>query len=268
MLTCSYCSAQNDAEDHRCNRCGRRVVSRPADRFPVQRGAAAHAIQPEPRIAASGPQLVTDLPGAPPQSEYLYQPSLFGPQAVSREKAEAGPRQPAPSQRRQKRDRTLQPSLFDATHETRVLATSVEAAVYCNAPVAIAQHRVVAASIDVGIALLGAAIFAATFWFGGGDITLNKYTVPAYLGCIALIGLFYRVLFMAGNNDTIGLQMSGLLLLNFDGRRPTRKQRLHRIAGGFISVIATGLGLVWALFDEERLTWHDYISKTFPTPRS
>ena len=27
-----------------------------------------------------------------------------------------------------------------------------------------------------------------------------------------------------------------------------------------------GLGLVWALVDEENLTWHDHISKTFPTP--
>ena len=26
-----------------------------------------------------------------------------------------------------------------------------------------------------------------------------------------------------------------------------------------------GLGLVWALVDEENLTWHDHISKTFPT---
>jgi len=24
--------------------------------------------------------------------------------------------------------------------------------------------------------------------------------------------------------------------------------------------------LVWALVDEENLTWHDHISKTFPTP--
>ncbi|MEJ7605353.1 MAG: RDD family protein [Bryobacteraceae bacterium] len=214
------------------------------------------------------PQLVTGLPSAPAESEYQYQASLFGPQAVPREQSDPQPRQPLLPQRRQRRDRSLQPSLFDATQETRTLATSVEAAVYCNAPVAIAQHRVVAATIDFGLALLGVALFAATFWFGGAPVALNKVTIPIYLGCMALIGLLYRLLFWAGNNDTVGLQMTGLLLLNFDGRRPTRKQRLYRIGGGLISVIATGLGLVWALFDEERLTWHDYISKTFPTPRS
>jgi hypothetical protein len=33
-----------------------------------------------------------------------------------------------------------------------------------------------------------------------------------------------------------------------------------------LSLISAGLGLVWALVDEENLTWHDHISKTFPTP--
>jgi len=32
-----------------------------------------------------------------------------------------------------------------------------------------------------------------------------------------------------------------------------------------LSLCSLGLGLVWALVDEESLTWHDHISKTFPT---
>ena len=35
---------------------------------------------------------------------------------------------------------------------------------------------------------------------------------------------------------------------------------------GIIGFMAAGLGLVWSLVDEERLTWHDLMSKTFPTP--
>jgi hypothetical protein len=38
------------------------------------------------------------------------------------------------------------------------------------------------------------------------------------------------------------------------------------MASGFLSLAAGGLGLLWALVDEETLTWHDHISKTFPTP--
>jgi hypothetical protein len=36
--------------------------------------------------------------------------------------------------------------------------------------------------------------------------------------------------------------------------------------GSFLSYTVGGLGLVWALVDEEQLAWHDHISKTFPTP--
>jgi uncharacterized RDD family membrane protein YckC len=54
-------------------------------------------------------------------------------------------------------------------------------------------------------------------------------------------------------------------VVNFDGHRPSRRQRFYRLAGGAVGVVAAGMGLLWAIFDEERLTWHDHISKTFPT---
>ena len=42
---------------------------------------------------------------------------------------------------------------------------------------------------------------------------------------------------------------------------------MWRMAGGLLSVISVGLGLLWAVFDEDRLTWHDHVSRTFPTIR-
>jgi hypothetical protein len=30
-------------------------------------------------------------------------------------------------------------------------------------------------------------------------------------------------------------------------------------------LLAAGTGLIWALVDEDSLTWHDHISGTFPT---
>jgi hypothetical protein len=34
---------------------------------------------------------------------------------------------------------------------------------------------------------------------------------------------------------------------------------------GLLSIAAAGLGLIWALTDEERLTWHDMATQTFLT---
>ena len=65
-----------------------------------------------------------------------------------------------------------------------------------------------------------------------------------------------------------GLEVCRLMRLTVraDGRNPNREQRVYRMAAGCLSVMAAGLGLMWALVDEESLTWHDHISKTFPTP--
>jgi len=34
-----------------------------------------------------------------------------------------------------------------------------------------------------------------------------------------------------------------------------------------LSILPLGLGLAWALFDEDRLTWHDRLSGTYPRLR-
>jgi len=151
--------------------------------------------------------------------------------------------------------------------EARNLKNSIEASVYCGAPVAITAHRVMAAGVDCALACVALCVFVATFHFAGAEIVLTKETLPYYIASALLISLFYRVLFCIANFDTPGVSWTGLRVLDFDGRMPTRKQRWYRLLGGFVGAIAAGMGLIWALFDEEKLTWHDHMSKTFPTPR-
>jgi uncharacterized RDD family membrane protein YckC len=277
-LICQYCRATNDDENHRCNLCGRRLGDLPSrghEMFPVQQSAAAPVVEQiseSPRVdtpPAAGPQLVTELAKAPAGYQHAIQASLFGPQEVI--KRVAPPRkQPAPQTPRVKRDRSSQQALdFDAPPEaSKTLPTSVEAAVYCNAPVAIPMHRVVAGALDVAIVLIAIGVFLGTFHLAGHEIVLTKMTVPVYAAVAVLISLFYRILFCVAEADTFGTHWSGLRLLNFDGRRPSRRERLCRTAGACVSLIALGVGFVWAIVDEERLSWHDYMSKTFPSPRS
>lgn len=124
-----------------------------------------------------------------------------------------------------------------------------------------------AAAVDSVLALAALAVFAGIFYFAGADVVLTKQTVPFYAAAAFLIVLFYRALFCIANQDTPGVRWTGLQILDFDGRVPTRRQRWHRLLGGVVGSIAAGIGLIWAIFDEERLTWHDHMSKTFPTPR-
>ena len=56
-------------------------------------------------------------------------------------------------------------------------------------------------------------------------------------------------------------------LINFDGSPIDRRERGIRFAAAWLSLCSAGLGLLWSLADEESLTWHDHMSKTFPTIR-
>lgn len=169
---------------------------------------------------------------------------------------------------RRRPDRRLQGNLdFGQIDGPRTLSTQVEATVYCDAPVAQARDRVVASAIDLLIPCCGFALFVTAANMAGAAVALDAHTRP-YLGAAALlIVVFYRVVCALGNVDTPGVQWAGLAVLSFDGFRPTRKARFSRLFGGVVSGLSAGIGLLWSLFDEERLTWHDYMSGTFPTPR-
>jgi uncharacterized RDD family membrane protein YckC len=147
------------------------------------------------------------------------------------------------------------------------LKTSVEARIYCNAPIAQTPLRVMAALADTVIGLAGFGVYVMTFRVMGQEVTLTNSMLVSYLAAAVVIAILYRVLFCLGNGDTPGIRWTGLRVMDFDGRLPTRKQRFQRLAGGFVGVLAMGLGLLWALYDEEKLTWHDQMSQTFPTVR-
>ena len=123
-----------------------------------------------------------------------------------------------------------------------------------------------AAALDMSLVVAALGVFLLTFHLAGGAVVLNQQTVPFFLGVAGLLGVLYRFLFCLGGGDTAGYRWTQLRLLNFDGQAPSREQRLSRLGSSFLSVFSAGLGLMWALVDEESLTWHDHISKTFPTP--
>jgi uncharacterized RDD family membrane protein YckC len=150
--------------------------------------------------------------------------------------------------------------------------TPVEAVIYCDVPVALPSHRSIAAMFDAAMVLLGVGLFLlvfigvpAIFGIGDGVGAMSGGNAMVFFCAAGVIALFYRVLWCIGNGDTPGMRFAGLRLVDFDGRVPDRERRGMRQVAGVLSVVSAGLGLVWALVDEENLTWHDHISKTFPT---
>jgi uncharacterized RDD family membrane protein YckC len=177
------------------------------------------------------------------------------------------PRRNAEHTRRPRQAQTHSQQDFEFHEELKNLPLEMQVEViYCDAPVALPAHRMIAAAMDVSIVLIALGLFLGVFFLSGGEMVLNRQTIPLLLGCAAIMSLFYRFLWYVANGDTPGMRFAGLRLVDFDGRAPNREQRARRQVASVLSLLSAGLGLAWALVDEENLTWHDHISKTFPTP--
>jgi uncharacterized RDD family membrane protein YckC len=298
-MECRYCQAANADDDHRCRRCGRRLRMGPAytgssaaapllqyDAAPVPQYEAAPVLRQEAGPVLQQRREVHRLPEpSEPRRPITYQPSLFtsrelplvvqfdtiAPGVVERS-APPSTRKTQPSVSRQRRRKVPsgQQALEFAHHFTQSErnARSVEGVIYCDAPVAIPAHRAMAAALDTSLILIALAVFGVVFRLAGGAFVLNAKTAPLFVGAAACVVIFYKLLWCFANGDTAGQRWTRLRLVNFDGQPPTRAQRFSRTASGFLSLMAGGIGLLWGLVDEETLTWHDHISKTFPTPVS
>ncbi len=119
--------------------------------------------------------------------------------------------------------------------------------------------------------LVFALLFIATTPFialrGGEAVEAGD---PFYSITMLLVVFAFFTLFWSRPGRTLGMQSWGLQLENFDGSRPTFGQATTRFFAALLSWLPLGLGFVWQLWDIDRLTWHDRISRTrivhYPKP--
>jgi len=135
-------------------------------------------------------------------------------------------------------------------------------------PVATMEERRLAALIDTACLLFAYGAFLALFRVAllasqGGDFTVNKLSGAVCLATFAIVYLQYFALFTIFGGTTPGMMMRGLEVASFSGEPPTPRQMLWRSVGYVLSAGTFFLGFVWSMWDEEELTWHDRISKTY-----
>jgi uncharacterized RDD family membrane protein YckC len=119
--------------------------------------------------------------------------------------------------------------------------------------------------VDAAIVFGGFLLFLGIHRFWAGEFVLDRVGAMAYGAAYLILFAFYKLLAALRSDRSPGLRLLGLRVLHFDGRPPNRRQRVLRVLAGFGSLLPAGIGLFWALMDEERLTFHDHISETFLT---
>jgi uncharacterized RDD family membrane protein YckC len=140
---------------------------------------------------------------------------------------------------------------------------SERAETYGIYPVASLEERRFAAAIDIACLLFAYGGFLALFGSLGGQFTVSKLSAAVYGLTFAIVYLQYFAMFTVFGGTTPGMMFRGLQVTSFTGDPPTPRQMLLRAAGYILSAGTFFLGFFWAWWDEDALTWHDRLSKTY-----
>ena len=128
------------------------------------------------------------------------------------------------------------------------------------------ELRLMAAAVDL-------------FWIGMGFISFTAVAVEvagqsvrllplplagaSAMGVLLALYVLYQMLFFSLNGDTPGMRYARISLCTFGDRNPTRKAMRRRVLATLLAACPLGLGLAWACLDEERLGWHDRMSRMY-----
>lgn len=130
-------------------------------------------------------------------------------------------------------------------------------------PAATLYERRSAAWIDLACLSFAYGAFLTLFGSLGGHFAFSKLNAALYFFTFAFVYLQYFGLFTIFGGTTPGMMIRGLQVATFSGEEPTLRHLLVRALGYFLSAGTLFLGFLWALWDEDGLTWHDRISKTY-----
>ena len=272
-LRCRYCGAETSDDAIRCTKCMRRL-SGPRDMPGVVEAAAAPELAwTEQRESETppGPRLAAVNPAAARRAS-ATQPSLF-PFREDQKVISLGGQAPLPRQRtageavRHARKRAVSEGQsafnFEAAPAPNVLAHASDKNTHLAvAPITL---RAMATMFDLGLAGGLTGLFLSTVRVALGYLPSGTAAYASYAVGAVLFFFLYKLIYCLYGQPTYGLQGARLRVVTFEGGEPGRSQHLIRLLAGCVSVISAGMGLMWSLADQDKLTWHDHISQTFLT---
>jgi uncharacterized RDD family membrane protein YckC len=161
-------------------------------------------------------------------------------------------------------DLSLPPGLEQAFEQTPARdARSEQTGLY---PVASIDERRIAGLIDGGFLLFAYGAFLTLFGSLGGQFTFSKLSAAVCVTTFVIVYLQYFALFTVFGGTTPGMMLRGLQVVSFSGESPTPRQMLWRSVGYMLSAGTFFMGFLWAMWDEDALTWHDRLSQTYLCP--
>jgi uncharacterized RDD family membrane protein YckC len=128
--------------------------------------------------------------------------------------------------------------------------------------------RVWAVALDWFIVLSASAMFGYLFYRVVGTEPPLWELIGMGVGLPVIFWAAYQYLFTVYCGTTPGLQAAHLRISRFDGSPVNQRARRLRVLCGLLSGISLGMGYAWQFLDEDRLCWHERVTRTYLAPPS
>jgi uncharacterized RDD family membrane protein YckC len=146
------------------------------------------------------------------------------------------------------------------------------------------SRRMLAGGIDLAITAVAgigcAAAFAGTTGLLAAEVPWRMETIRAVavdviqtvplstlslsgLAALLLLSITLQAIFFTFSDATPGMRFARIALCTFADDNPSRAAMRLRVPALLLSTCLFGLGFWWALLDQDRLTLHDLISRTY-----
>lgn len=125
------------------------------------------------------------------------------------------------------------------------------------------ELRVMAAAVDLLLVACALTLFAGVTAHFAHRIPTGLPAVFAAGGTFAVLFPLYELLFFTLSDQTPGMRYARIGLCTLSDENPTRSAIRRRILAQLIAICPFGLGILWALLDDDGLGWHDRISRMY-----
>lgn len=125
------------------------------------------------------------------------------------------------------------------------------------------EDRMMAAIVDAALVLCAFLLFVLVFVACTIHLPTGKMAMSAAGLTLGVLAALYQWLFFTYAEGTPGMHYAKIALCTFDDENPGRKAMRHRVWATLLAVLPLGLGLLWAVLDDDRLGWQDRMTRTY-----
>jgi uncharacterized RDD family membrane protein YckC len=114
------------------------------------------------------------------------------------------------------------------------------------------------------VVFVAAALFYTGFTLVTGSESITGAARTLFQIYLLAVIVGYYVYFWTGGRQTLGMRSWRTRLVRADGGPLSAADALRRLALAALTLLPLGAGLLWVLFDRDRLAWYDRLSRTRP----